>query len=169
VITLICKYLKEINNSNEMYLAKFSKQPWLDPLLQHNQQLHNISTAHVSTRCQKLHQQAIQLKVLGRLVLRMSKDRKPPKCHILTISSIKSQSPTMLGTQSQPKSNMSFAYLKSHHTTCIILYTFVSMHRILYHPCPHEIHPPVKFLTLPSELSMFPNEPQSSIPQQVTF
>jgi hypothetical protein len=133
----------------------------------------STATQHINCPCEhkmsKLHQQAIQLKVQGRLVLRMLKDRKPPKCHILTISSIKSQNPTMLGTQSQPKSNMSFAYLKSHHTTCIILYTFVSMHRILYHPCPHEIHPPIKFLTLPSELSTFPSEPQSNIPQQVTL
>jgi hypothetical protein len=78
----------------------------------------------------------------------------------------------MLSTQSQPKPNMSFAYLKSNHTTCIILYTFISMHRILYHPCPHEIHPPIKFLTryprspmnlnhkLLGELSVFPNKPQ---------
>ncbi|WJX13063.1 hypothetical protein P8452_03499 [Trifolium repens] len=134
----------------------------------------STATQHINCPCEhkmskKLHQQAIQLKVQGRLVLRMSKDRKPPKCHILTILSIKSQSPTMLGTQSQPQSNMSFAYLKSHHTTCIILYTFISMRRILYHPCPHEIHPPIKFLTLPSELSTFPSEPQSNIPQQVTL
>jgi hypothetical protein len=49
---------------------------------------------------------------------------------------------------------------KSQHTTCSILCVFINMHFILYHSSPHEIRPPVKFLTLLSELSVFPNEPQ---------